>query len=602
MILRIIVSLIFIGAALGESSCDYGQRVLSDILSRTKNGEEFMKYVEKLCTDSDDGEDDDANTFRNHACKHIDVMRHDSVQEWIRTSPIQVVVGVAGGYGDVKDGRLPCSCALDPESIPNAIREVVEGEETDTTSSFLELNRRVRKRRSSRSRLLALAQARVRGGCVMPEKSTTTPRTCEACVFDNKSLRWCVPSKTCSRTCMKEDTAQTKCPFGPEPDVNPFYEDRPQRGIDGPKLAKAIEAGALLWTTREPILVTSATSEQHNDGTLERDDLLIATTTPACKYDVIVGTHDFHSGITKVVRQTTKTLTQTHEDGSSSSSSSSSSRVNFVLDISIPPSKSLKLIETSSSSSSSSNFGITFELDLTDNSGLCPVGASVRVEKNVLCSDITLSEWSTNVNVPRHLETRGNTHVHVSEFITVSGTSNCLITNVQIHWPRTAFLSSPVPQEPYLRLIHPRPQYVKCSVARMKQLYESKYLGFLFRKGILNGGSNEHKRMGNTRDRLSLSSFVRFYRERGGRYPSDPEEFDTAVWISITCKDNDWDERSRYCKKGETAKIMEGNHRFHAAMQAGLPFLLVYVVFEAPLTESLSREWSLRRLCLDKAS
>ena len=564
-----------------ESSCEYGQRVLSEVLSRSSD--DMMKSMEKICEESDPTISLDGKTLLTHVCKHIDVMRDEEVKEWIRTTPTHIVVGVAGGHGDVTEFS-PCACATDPESIPSAIRDVISRERssTATSSSFLELNRRIMTRtRRHQQRLLELAQARVRGVCVM-HRSQTNPRTCEACVFEhfyhNNVLprKWCVPSKTCSRSCT--DTAQSMCPYGPEPYVNEYYPEKPQLGITGQAIARAIDRSMVLWTSRSPL---EATLEKHGDS-VEGKEEVKTTTKPDCKYDVIVGTHNFENGKTNIVPRSSTSLTE-----------------QLVLDITLPD-KSLKLIEDSSSN----DFGVTFELDLKDASGLCPVGTSVRVRKDVLCSDISQEEWTTTVYVPRHSETRGSERVHVEETLTVAGTLNCVVRNVRIGFPkRQVFLSNPIRREPYVRLESLRHGFHKCSVSRMKELYESRSTFGLSREGILNGRANEHKRMSVKRDRQSLSSLVRFYREHGGEYPFS-ESFDSGIHIVIQCKgnngDDDWNNRMRKCKHGETMYVNEGNHRFHAAMQSGVPFLPVYVSYEAPLTEGYARKFNVYRLCLDQ--
>lgn len=585
-VLFILVSL-FRLAESSESSCEYGQRVLSEVLMRSSD--DMMKSVENICEERDTSISPDAQTFLNHVCKHIDVLRDEEVKEWIRTTPTHIVIGVAGGHGDVTEFS-PCACATDPESIPSAIRDVISRERssTATSSSFLELNRRIMTRtRRHQQRLLELAQARVRGACVT-KRSETNPSTCEGCVFEHfyhdvQPRTWCVPSKKCSRSCT--DTAQSLCPYGPEPYVNEHYPGKPQLGMTGQALARAIEKSMVLWTSRSPLV---ATLEKRRDPVeakeevKEEKDELKTTTRPDCKYDVIVGTHNFENGKTNIVPRSSTSLTE-----------------QLVLDITLPD-KSLKLIEDSSSN----DFGVTFELDLKDASGLCPVGTSVRVRKDVLCSDISQEEWTTTVYVPRHSETRGSARVHVEETLTVTGTSNCVVRNVQIGFPnRDVFLSNPIRREPYVRLERFRDGFHKCSVSRMKKLYESRSTFGLFREGILNGYANEHKRMSSKGDRQSLDSLVRFYREHGGNYPF-LQSFDTGIHIVIQCKgnngDDDWNNRMRKCKHGETMYVNEGNHRFHAAMQSGIPFLPVYVSYEAPLTEGYSRKWNVHRLCLDQ--
>ena len=576
-----------------ESSCEYGQRVLSDILRSTDD--DMIASVENICNVEDSKNSADAKTFRDHICKHIDIIRDEEVQEWIRTSPTHIVIGVAGGHGKVTD-FLPCTCARNQKSVPRKIQNLILREihdEPTSSSSFLEVNRRIMTgARRHQQRLFHLAQARVRGSCMQPPESETSPDTCEGCVFEHffqdvQPRAWCVPSKQCSKSC--SDSAQRSCPYGPEPFVNKFYPDMPQPGMDGVALSKAIEKKMVLWTSRDPLV---ATLETHSDSTEveeDQDKEVKSSTLPSCKYDVIIGTHNIESGLTNIVRQISKSLTELEESL-------------IILDITLPSDDTgaLKLVEDNSVGN---DFGITFELDLQDFSGLCPVGTSVRVEKDVLCSDISLEEWSTTVYVPRHLETRGSVGVHVEETITVTGTSNCIAKNVQIGFPKqNVFLKNAIPREPYTRLENVQRYIYKCSVARMKELYQMKSMG-LYREGILNGAANEHKHMGSKRDRQSLSSFVRLYREHGGNYPVSTSSFDTGIHVVIQCKgnggDEDWDSRIKKCKHGETMLVMEGNHRFHAAMQSGIPFLPVYVSYEAPLSEAYARRWNPHRLCLD---
>ena len=70
----------------------------------------------------------------------------------------------------------------------------------------------------------------------------------------------------------------------------------------------------------------------------------------------------------------------------------------------------------------------------------------------------------------------------------------------------------------------------------------------------------------------------------------------------IQCKgnngDDDWNNRMRKCKHGETMYVNEGNHRFHAAMQSGIPFPRVRIV-RGHLSLPVTYE-NVHRLCLDQ--
>ena len=62
-----------------KSSCEYGQRVLSEVLMRSSD--DMMKSVENICEERDTSISPDATTFLNHICKHIDVLRDEEVKE-----------------------------------------------------------------------------------------------------------------------------------------------------------------------------------------------------------------------------------------------------------------------------------------------------------------------------------------------------------------------------------------------------------------------------------------------------------------------------------------------------------------------------------------